>query len=365
MRGMTRLSLGAAWFAMLATGSVTGASAQSAAPSQADENAEPGVGDIVVTAQKRQESVNQVGMSITALSGETLTNLGVVNAEDLVKVVPGFNYTKGAYGQPVFTVRGIGFNETSLAAAPTVTAYVDEIPLPYSLMTEAVGLDLERVEVLKGPQGTLFGQNSTGGAINFIAAKPTAVREGGFDLTVARLNAISATAFVSGPLSETLRARLVVRKDYGDAWQRSVSRPEDRMGKTDRRQARFLLDWTPTDRLSLLLNLNGWQNKSEPQAGQRSGIWNGALRVAGSTPSSTGRRTCGMTSPARITSTRSPARMSFCAIRSSLWRHLAALAGVALATCGRSASPTSGSASICAASAAAASTSRGRATSSS
>lgn len=274
MRGMTRLSLGAAWFAMLATGSVTGASAQSAAPSQADENAEPGVGDIVVTAQKRQESVNQVGMSITALSGETLTNLGVVNAEDLVKVVPGFNYTKGAYGQPVFTVRGIGFNETSLAAAPTVTAYVDEIPLPYSLMTEAVGLDLERVEVLKGPQGTLFGQNSTGGAINFIAAKPTAVREGGFDLTVARFNAISATAFVSGPLSETLRARLVVRKDYGDAWQRSVSRPEDRMGKTDRRQARFLLDWTPTDRLSLLLNLNGWQNKSEPQAGQFGGVLN-------------------------------------------------------------------------------------------
>jgi len=233
-----------------------------------------GAGEIVVTAQKRQESVNKVGMSISALSGDTLTKLGITSAEQLVKVVPGFNYTRGAYGAPVFTVRGVGFNETSLAAAPTVTAYVDEIPLPYSAMTEGVGLDLQRVEVLKGPQGTLFGQNSTGGAINFIAAKPTDSLEAGFDLSVGRFNAVTASGFVSGPLSSTLNARLAVRKEYGDAWQKSATRPNDRIGKTDKVQARLLLDWKPTDRLSLLFNVNGWQNNSEAQAGQLVGVLN-------------------------------------------------------------------------------------------
>jgi len=231
-------------------------------------------GEIVVTAQKRQESVNRVGMSISALSGDTLAKLGIVNADQLVKVVPGFNFTKGAYGQPVFTIRGIGFNETSLAAAPTVTAYVDEIPLPYSVMTEGVALDLERVEVLKGPQGTLFGQNSTGGAINFIAAKPTATLQGGFDLSYSRFNSINASGFVSGPISDTVRVRLAGRKEYGDPWQRSATRPNDRLGKTDKIQGRLMVDWTPTDRLSLLLNLNGWKNQSQPQAGQLVGILN-------------------------------------------------------------------------------------------
>lgn len=255
------------------------AASQSAASSgdelgQAPQQEAAGAGEIVVTAQKREESVNRVGMSISALTGETLANLGISDAEQLVKVVPGLNYTRGAYGQPVFTVRGVGFNETSLAAAPTVSAYVDEIPLPYSLMTEGVGLDLERVEVLKGPQGTLFGQNSTGGAINFIAAKPTDYFEAGVDLTYGRFDTVTTSGFISGPVSGSVRARLAVRQELSDGWQRSASRPNDSLGETDRTQARLLLEWTPTDRLALLLNLNGWRNQSDAQAGQFVGILN-------------------------------------------------------------------------------------------
>jgi outer membrane receptor protein involved in Fe transport len=279
------LSLSVSALAFLG-GYSTPAFAQSGSASEPDEVAataepqdgagdqKPAAGEIVVTAQKREESVNRVGMSITALTGETLANLGIADAEQLVKVVPGLNYTRGAYGQPVFTIRGVGFNETSLAAAPTVSAYVDEIPLPYSLMTEGVGLDLERVEVLKGPQGTLFGQNSTGGAINFIAAKPTGHLEAGVDLTYGRFNTITTSGFISGPLSGSVRARLAVRQELSDGWQRSASRPNDTLGETDRTQARLLLEWTPTDRLSLLLNVNGWRNQSDAQAGQFVGILN-------------------------------------------------------------------------------------------
>jgi outer membrane receptor protein involved in Fe transport len=251
----------------------TGAYAQS--PSTSSEAAdEPtlGVGEIVVTARKRLESSNTVGMSISALSGDALRQQGITSTDQLVKVVPGFNYTRTAYGTPVFTIRGIGFNETTLAAAPTVSVYVDEVPLPYSLMAQGVSLDVQRVEVLKGPQGTLFGQNSTGGAINYIAAKPTDKLEAGFDLTAGRFDEVDASGYLSGPITSNLRARLAVRKEYGGAWQQSASRPGDTMGKTDRVQARLLLDWDATDRLSFELNANGWKDRSDPQAAQFVGL---------------------------------------------------------------------------------------------
>ncbi|WP_293969212.1 TonB-dependent receptor [Sphingomonas sp.] len=235
-----------------------------------------GVGDIVVTAQKRSERINDVGISITALSGDALRNQGITQISDLTKVVPGLNYTRSSYGAPVFTIRGIGFNETSLAAAPTVTLYLDEVPLPFPLMSSGTAFDLQRVEVLKGPQGTLFGQNSTGGAINFIANKPTRSLEAGFDLTLGRFDQVETTAYVSGPLTSNLRARLAVKKDYSGPWQQSSSR-NDELGKADRVTARLLIDWDATDRLTFNFNANGWQDRSDTQAGQLVGVFNPAI----------------------------------------------------------------------------------------
>src|SRR5213079_580951 len=116
--------------------------------------------------------LGDVPLSITAATADQLAKAGVNNPADLEKVVPGFTYQPSSFGTPVFTIRGIGFFDTAVAVAPAVTVYVDQVPLPYLAMTQGASLDLERVEVLKGPQGTLFGQNSTGGAINYIAAKP-------------------------------------------------------------------------------------------------------------------------------------------------------------------------------------------------
>lgn len=261
-------------FAGPAIGQTADAALESDAEASSGETSSASVGEIVVTAQKREESVNRVGMSISAFTGDTLTSLGIADVADLVKIVPGFSFAKGNYGTPVYTLRGIGNNEPTLAGSPTVSVYVDEVPLPYSNMTEGASLDMERVEVLKGPQGTLFGQNSTGGAINYIAAKPTATREGGFELGYGRFNTVTAGGFVSGPLSDTLRIRLAGRKEYGDPWQRSATRPNDRLGKTDKAAGRLLLEWTPSDRATLLLNLNGWTNQSDALAGQFVGAIN-------------------------------------------------------------------------------------------
>ncbi|MPT46966.1 MAG: TonB-dependent receptor [Sphingobium sp.] len=230
-----------------------------------------GLGDIIVTAQKREQSLNDVPLSITAASGQKLQDQGITNVGDLVKIVPGFNYTESAYATPVYTLRGIGFYDTSLAAKPTVSIYQDQIPVPFSIMTRGATLDLERVEVLKGPQGTLFGSNATGGAINYIAARPTSSFKAGIDAGIARFGEISGGGFISGPLSDTLRARVAVRTEQGGAWQRSYTR-DDKLGDRNFTTGRLLVDFEPSDKVRFELNLNGFIDKSDGQAAQLIGV---------------------------------------------------------------------------------------------
>ena len=229
---------------------------------------EPAMEEIVVTAEKRSERLQDVPLSVTAVNGDQLAKQGITSATDLERIVPGFSYQQSSFGVPVFTIRGVGVYDTFVGMSPAVTVYVDQAPLPFLAMTSGATLDLERLEVLKGPQGTLFGQNSTGGAINYIAAKPTNDFEAGVDLTYGRFNERDEEAFVSGPLVETLTARLAVRNEDRDGWQLSDSRPGDSLGKRNFQTARLLLDWKPGDGLRFELNVNGWKDKSDTQAMQ-------------------------------------------------------------------------------------------------
>ncbi|MBZ6377868.1 hypothetical protein B5C34_02705 [Pacificimonas flava] len=226
---------------------------------------------IVVTAQKRTELVNDIGMSINAIGEEQLTRLGIDDVEDLSKVTPGLNFTPSAYGTPIFTIRGVGFQDTSLAASPTVSVYVDEVPLPFSVMTAGAALDLQRVEVLKGPQGILFGQNATGGAINYIANKPTDIPSAGAKISYGRFDQLDAEGFVSGPLADGLNARVAVRRQTMDDWQKGYTTPLT-SGQRDLWIGRVLLEYEPSDNFRALLNINGWRDKSDSQVPQLYGI---------------------------------------------------------------------------------------------
>ncbi|MES2492885.1 MAG: TonB-dependent receptor [Pseudomonadota bacterium] len=208
--------------------------------------------------------------------------------EDLAKVTPGLTFAPTPNATPVYTIRGVGFFEASLAAYPSVSLYLDQVPLSLPAMSTLTAFDLERVEVLKGPQGTLFGNNATSGAINFVAAKPTRTLSAGAELGYGRFNTLTGAAFISGPISETLRARLAVKYTHGDEWQYSGSRTEngvpaellaigvpqssarrqDKLGKTDELAGRLIVDWDASDRLRFSLNVNGWRNQSDPQAPQ-------------------------------------------------------------------------------------------------
>ncbi|MEJ2458913.1 MAG: TonB-dependent receptor plug domain-containing protein, partial [Novosphingobium sp.] len=143
------------------------------------EATDSGIQEIIVTAQKRSQRLSDVGISIVAQTAEQLKSAGVVDVSQLAKVAPGFTASESQNGFPIFSIRGVNFNSNQISAAPTVSTYVDEAALPLPAMTGAMLLDVERIEVLKGPQGTLFGQNATGGSINVIAAKPTSTLEVG------------------------------------------------------------------------------------------------------------------------------------------------------------------------------------------
>jgi iron complex outermembrane receptor protein len=223
--------------------------------------------EIVVTAEKRSENISRVGLGITAFSGPTLQRQGIKDVADLAAVVPGLSYSLSRADTPIYTLRGVGFNDSSLGAYSPVAVYVDEVPLPFPALTTAAGLDLERVEVLKGPQGTLFGQNTTGGAINYIAAKPTDRFEAGTNIGYGRFNDVNLDGFISGPLADTVKGRFAFSAERADDWQHSYTR-DDSAGKVRKFAARLLLDWQPSDRLQIELNLNGWENKSDPQMAQ-------------------------------------------------------------------------------------------------
>src|SRR3546814_10018296 len=110
----------------------------------------------------------------------------VCSSDLLEALTPGFVFLPSPKGSPIFQIRGVGFFEEAIGISPTVTTYVDQAPLPFSVMAQGAMFDVERVEVLKGPQGTLFGQNATGGAINFVVAKPTDEIAAGFDAEYGR-----------------------------------------------------------------------------------------------------------------------------------------------------------------------------------
>lgn len=253
--------------ASMAAFTVSPVYAQTSQSDPVEANQNDGLQDIIVTAQKREESNSRVGLSIVAVSGDALEQRNVTSAEDLGRVVPGFTFANSAFNVPVYSIRGVGFNDNALGASPTVSVYLDQVALPYTAMTQGATLDIERLEVLKGPQGTLFGQNSTAGAINYIARKPTSDLHAGGSITFGRFDYGRVEGYVSGPLSSTVRARLAASREFSGDWQKSLQR-NDTLGKSNRGSARFLLDWDATPDLTFTLNVNGWFDKSDSQAGQ-------------------------------------------------------------------------------------------------
>ena len=252
-------------------------------------------GEIVVTAQKREQSINDVGLTIQAASADALADRGIKDVGDLSKLVPGFISTASTFATPVYTLRGIGLYDSTIGAAPAVAIYTDEISRNFPIMSEGLNLDIERVEVLKGPQGTLFGQSSTGGAINYVVAKPTDTFQAGFDASYERFNRAELSGFISGPLSDTLKGRVAVKGISGGAWQYNLASAQlandsEKNGDERKIMGRLSLDWEPSDTIRIQTTLTGGRDRSDTQAPHYDGSFyniysDAALAAANANPS--------------------------------------------------------------------------------
>ncbi|PKP83259.1 MAG: TonB-dependent receptor [Alphaproteobacteria bacterium HGW-Alphaproteobacteria-18] len=231
------------------------------------------LGSITVTANRREQSAQDVPMAIQAFGEDTLSQLQINSVEDLSSVVPGFNVSQSYQGVPTYTLRGIGFNTINLSATSTVGTYVDEVAYPYPFMNSGPVFDVSRVEVLKGPQGTLFGRNTTAGLINVVTNKPVDEFQARVKAEVGNYDTWNLEGMINLPLSENIQARFAIRSENSDeGWQRSVSRPDEDRGTVDKLGFRAALAIQPSDKMDIDLSYNGWINKSDTIGGQGIGL---------------------------------------------------------------------------------------------
>jgi iron complex outermembrane receptor protein len=181
--------------------------------------------EVTVTAQKREQNLQDVGISIAAVSGESIRELALTNSVDAIVKLPSvLNYSAYGPGSSAnIVIRGVGLNDFAEGHEAPVTAYVDEF---YLVSVPAIGfsmMDLARVEVLRGPQGTLFGRNSTGGLVHFVSARPTQTPEGFLELTGGRFGEYKIEGALSGGITERLSGRLSVLSHHSDGYLRNVN----------------------------------------------------------------------------------------------------------------------------------------------
>jgi iron complex outermembrane receptor protein len=224
--------------------------------------------ETVVTAQKHAQSANDVGMTVNAFTGEMLKNFGVKTASDIPALTPGLTVSEvSVTGVPVYTIRGVGFQDISTGSSSTVGLYFDEVSIPYTVMSRGALFDLARVEVLKGPQGDLYGRNTTAGQINFISNKPTEEFEAGFTASYGNYEVFDLEGYVSGALLDNVQARLSFdTTQSSEGWQDSLTNKGDELGEQDIYALRTLFNIDVTDRASVLLNVHYWKDQSDNQA---------------------------------------------------------------------------------------------------
>ena len=230
---------------LLAVTLVTPVATLNAAPARQIE-------EVVVTAERKESSVQDTSISITAFTSETLEDFGVRNQSDLQNMIPATTI------QPYdSTVRGVGRNFRNLGGDPGVATYMNGV---YSedLYTATIGSlwDIERIEVLRGPQGTLYGRNAVGGAINFLYKKPSDVFEASAKAIAGSYGTRDIYGVVSGPIvQDVLNARLTASSREHDGWVEEKGIGSD-LDSGDEQNIALQLEWMINDSMTLNVRTN-------------------------------------------------------------------------------------------------------------
>jgi iron complex outermembrane receptor protein len=224
--------------------------------------------EIVVTAQRQTERLQDVPIAITAISASDLINRGVRQAGDIVLSVPNMllNSPYGPEAQPTFTLRGVTTQDFSQNQSSPIAMYVDEVYKSVGAVQALQVYDLDRVEVLRGPQGTLYGKNATGGAVSFYSANPSLTAADGYVTAgLGNFHDYSVRAAAGEPLiDDALGARVAVMYEKRDGWVRSVVPGVEPLNGVDAFAGRLTLLGRPVDGLTATLKISTSRSGGTP-----------------------------------------------------------------------------------------------------
>lgn len=215
---------------------------------------QPFIDEIVVTSRRREENLQEIPVSVTAFDSDSIEQRSLRDLSDFSEITPNLSIsTSGGFAfgtsEAAVFIRGVGQGDTAIFADPGVGIYVDGVYLSRAQGAILDLLDLDRVEVLRGPQGTLFGKNTTGGAISIITRRPSDQRQASVGLTIGEYDRLDGNISVDTPLTEHLRTSLAFMSTNRDGWSRSLVTGQD-FYDDHRNGARLALDYQPDESFS-------------------------------------------------------------------------------------------------------------------
>ena len=214
--------------------------------------------EVTVTAQKREQSLQDVSVAVSAFSGDALEKMGYEEGLEITQQVPNMNFFAifGEASSPSVSLRGISLVNFSDSWESPVSIYVDEVYRGNPAGSAIQLFDLQRVEVLRGPQGTIYGRNTTGGLVHYVSNKPSYEFEASLSGEFGSYDQQIFEGMVSGPLMDGVRGRLAVKSSRNDGWQTNVVNG-DKLNTTDNLGYRGLLAFDVGNGGELLLNVHG------------------------------------------------------------------------------------------------------------
>lgn len=263
---MTEVKRRAARSALLAAaggaallGAAQGAHAQAA-------NTVSQVGEIVVTAQRRSQNIQDVPVSVQAVSARELLASGIKNTQDLGQITPNVTIISpiGAGNQPLITIRGIGLNDFDTNNAGPNGVYVDDIYISAPSAQNIALFDVSQVQVLKGPQGTLYGRNTSGGALVFNSNRPTDHFTGNLHVEYGNYNTMQVEGAVGGPITSDLDGRIAAVVNHSDGYFNNAL-TGDHIDNVNNEAARLQLLYKPTDKLKIYFESTIGYVRNHPQ----------------------------------------------------------------------------------------------------
>ncbi|MFP5296800.1 MAG: TonB-dependent receptor [Alphaproteobacteria bacterium] len=262
----TALLAGAAWGAL----SGVAIAQDAASPGQATEPQASELGEIIVTARRREEALQDVPVAVTAVSGETLEARGTVDITELARSTPSLtlNSARGSNSTLISFIRGVGQQDPLWGFDPGVGLYIDDVYVARPQAAVLDVFDVERIEVLRGPQGTLYGRNTIGGAIKYVTRRIGDEPEIELQGAYGSYDQFDAIASISGPINDNFGVSAAVARYLRDGFGENLNTGTEHYNK-DVTAARVSFEWTPTDSLFFRLAGDWVQDSSNARHGHR------------------------------------------------------------------------------------------------